>query len=109
MRLPLQTEWVAKPDTGVSRHYFKSSDTHVLTNLEPVINGPSVLLPNGSSVQATSKGTISINNQLNLEAQQTYIFPGFKNASLIALISYVTMDVMLHLTKINFTFLKTHR
>ena len=76
---------IVKADTGASRHYFKPSDAHVLRQIKRVANGPSVLLPNGDTLQATQKALIPINDTLSVQAQQTYIFPGLENASLLSI------------------------
>ena len=43
------------------------------------------MLPNGEDLQATAVGYIPINNQLSLQAQQTYIFPELTNSSLLSI------------------------
>ena len=74
-----------KVDTRASRHYSKLSDLHVLTEVQPIVSSPSVLLPNRDSLQATKREIIPINNNLSLQAQQTFIFPGFENSSLLSI------------------------
>ncbi len=82
---PTSFSATVKADTGTSHHYFKSSDARVLRNIRPISNGPSVLLPNGDTLQANKQAFIPINNNLSLQAQCTYIFPGLENSSLLSI------------------------
>ena len=48
-------------------------------------SGPTVMIPNGESIQATRQGILPLSPLLSLEAQQTAILPQLKISSLILL------------------------
>ena len=74
---------VAKGDSGTTQHYISPSDVPCLSNTIAT-NGPSVFLPNGDSVSATSKGQLPLSAHLSAKAQQANVLPGV-HTSLISL------------------------
>ena len=72
----------AKPDTGASNHYFAASDALVLTKLSPNPHGPSVTLPDMSTIYAEQQGFLPLPS-LSKEAKRTQVFSAITNASLI--------------------------
>ena len=75
----------AKCDSGASKHYFTVKDQRSLTNVQTIVNGPRVGLPDGSIVQGSQAGYMKLHSALTTQAQDTHIFPGIKSSSLISI------------------------
>ena len=45
-----------KADTGASNHFLKSVDAKYLTNLQQIVNGPTALLPNSTTITPSHSG-----------------------------------------------------
>ena len=75
---------MAKGDSAASHHYWREEDKKVLDNIESY-SGPSVLLPNNSTIAVTSKGQLALSSNLSARAKNAMILPGLKSASLISI------------------------
>ena len=75
---------MAKGDSAASHHYWREEDKKVLDNIESY-SGPSVLLPNNSTIAVTSKGQLALSSTLSSRAKNAMILPGLKSASLISI------------------------
>ena len=73
-----------KPDTGASAHFLKPEHTSCLINVEPIINGPTALLPNNTSISPTARGILPFPN-LNKTATKALIYPDLMNESLLSI------------------------
>jgi hypothetical protein len=82
---PPTTTIIAKADSGASSHYFKQQDERALANLRPTHNGPNVLLPDSTTIQATHEGQLKLHPSLSAKASTAHILDGITNASLISL------------------------
>ena len=75
----------AKCYSCASKHYFTLKDKNALTNIAPVLNGPRVGLPDGTTVRGTMAGIARLHPSLSSTAQKAHVFPGIKSSSLISL------------------------
>jgi hypothetical protein len=76
----------AKADSGASHHYWRLKDCNALSNIQHNKSGPSVRLPDNSTIQASHQGNINFNNtQLSTTATNAHILPNLQNSSLISL------------------------
>jgi hypothetical protein len=75
----------AKADSGASSHYFKTSDTPVLTNIRRTPYGPNVMLPDSTNIQATHVGQLTLHPRLSAKAQTAHGLDGITNASLVSI------------------------
>ena len=78
------TTIIAKGDSGASAHYIRPEDAKIL-NAYTVSNGPIVQQPDNTSLQATGSGSLPLSTDLTPKAQEAYVLPNLKSASLIAL------------------------
>ena len=76
---------IAKPDTGASNHYFSAKDAPVLTQLKKVTFGPTVTLPDMSTIQADQQGFLPLPNSISPEGSKAHVFEDITNASLISI------------------------
>ena len=76
---------IAKADTGVSNHYFRTKDIKALLNIKPHTNGPSVLLPDSTTISATAHGTLPLHPSLTPQSTLSHIFDNLTNSSLISI------------------------
>ena len=74
---------IVKADSGASRHYFRDCDKHVLQNTVPT-KGPTVYLPDMSSLNATEKGFLPI-DQLSRIASEAHVFKKLHSSSLLSI------------------------
>ena len=74
----------AKGDSAASHHYWREEDKKVLDKIEPHA-GPSILLPNNSTISVTSQGQLPLSESLSTQAKNAMILPGLKSASLISI------------------------
>jgi hypothetical protein len=82
---PLTNPIIAKADSGASCHYFMAKDKNVLANLHATPFGPTVTLPNNTSIQATHAGQLPFHSSLSKKATTAHILDTMTNASLISL------------------------
>ena len=75
---------MAKGDSAASHHYWRIEDAKVLSNIidKP---GPSVVIPNNSTIAVTSQGDLPISEKLSPCARNAMILPGLKSASLVSI------------------------
>jgi len=88
---------IAKADSGASSHYWLIRDKKVLLSLMKQM-GPTVYLPNNTTITATEKGSLPIKH-LSPKAAETHVLPGLKNSSLISLGQLCDDGCVIHLTK----------
>ena len=75
---------IAKADSGATAHYWRLQDTACLHNIKNS-EGPTVQLPNGTSIKATQEGYLNISNKLQNKTSKVTILPQLKSASLLSL------------------------
>ena len=80
---PSSTCIIAKADSGASRHYLRDCDKDVLLHPTPT-DGPTVYLPDMSTVSATSKGSLPLPH-LSPAAIEAHVFNNLPSSSLISL------------------------
>ena len=68
-----------KGDSAGSSHYWREKDVEVLSKIKDII-GPSVLLPNKDTIDATSQGRLPLSLLLSVCAKKAMILPGLKSA-----------------------------
>ena len=73
---------LAKLDTRVSGHFFKSSDTEKLFSNKQYHPGPTTILPNRETVRSTITGQLPFPNLTT--GNKGYGFDGIKNSSLLS-------------------------
>ena len=69
----------AKADSGATSHYLKSEHIPSLTNVTPLLHGPSAMLPNNTTITATHQGTLPFAAALSYKAKNTLVFPRLSN------------------------------
>ena len=74
----------AKLDSGASRHYLRSEDRRVLVNIRPLLNGPHVILPDQSTIQAKESGQLPLPH-VSTHAKEAKVFQDLKSSSLLSL------------------------
>ena len=75
---------IAKADSGTSNHFWREQDQGVLSNIGHE-NGPSVKLPNATTINDTKVGYIPLSTHLSKKAQKTRILKDLKSSSLISI------------------------
>ena len=71
-----------KADTGSTCTYLQPKHAHNLTNVRELPNGPQATLPDGSTIQATQQGLLSLTQRLNIPA---LVFPHLRSESLLSI------------------------
>ena len=82
---PSSTITIAKADNGGSSHYYRTADAQVLQDMCPTPYGPTVMLPDSSSIQATHKGILLLSQSLSTVSKTAHIVDGITNLLLISL------------------------
>ena len=77
------TPTIMKIDSGASGTYVRYQDKHLLPNSKPISNGPSVVLPDSTSISPTDSGHLNIPG-LSKTATKSYLFPDLHSASLLS-------------------------
>ena len=72
------------PDSGASSNYLRPTDTACATNIIADTNGPTVTLPNNSTITADRIAQLPLSSKLSTKAQQAHVLPGLTNASLLS-------------------------
>ena len=98
----------AKADSGASKHFFRQNDIHVLRNVTNDTQGPTVMLPDMSTIKATKKGTIPLMG-LSSKATTTHILPNLKSASLLSMGQLCDDGCKIELTKEKINISKKNR
>ena len=88
---------VAKADSGASKHYFRPQDINVLDNIIDE-DGPTVALPDNTTLHATKAGTLPITGVSTL-AKKVHIIPKLSSSSLISMGQLCDDDCDVHLRK----------
>ena len=73
------------PDSGASSHYLRPDDAHCATKITRNTNGPTVTLPNNSTITADRLALLPLSSQLSPLAQQAHVLPQLKNTSLLSI------------------------
>lgn len=76
--------FIAKLDSGASKHYMKEEHTQLLSNVKKIKDGPITILPNEEIFKATAQGILHLHKKLSNTAQTAFIFPKLTNESLIS-------------------------
>ena len=76
---------ISKADSGASQHYFKNEDVPVISNCTKTQVGPTVSLPDGTSMQATKTGNLELSPLLSKKATAVHVFKGIQNSSLLSI------------------------
>ena len=88
---------VAKADSGASKHYFRPQDINVLDNIIDE-DGPTVALPDNTTLHATKSGTLPITGVSN-SAKKVHIIPKLSSSSLISMGQLCDDDCDVHLRR----------
>ena len=89
---------MAKGDSAASKHYWRPQDKKVLDEIEQCL-GPSVLLPNNTTIVSTKKGQVPFSSDLSKEAKTAQILPRLASSSLISLGQLCDDDCVVLLNK----------
>ena len=89
----------AKLDSGTSKHFFKSTHSKFLNNVQELKNGLIAYLPNNTIVQASHKATITLHDNISKKASEVLIFPHLRNESLISIGQLCNDDCIIIFTK----------
>ncbi len=76
---------IAKADSGASSHYFKPTDKAALTDLKITPFGPSVTLPDSTTLTASHSGLLPFQQNLSTKAKTAHVLDGLTNSSLISI------------------------
>ena len=99
---PLNTTTViAKADSGATRHYFRATDATVLKNQQDDSSGPTVTLPDNTTITATKKGEVPLSTKLTTKATTAHVLNDLQSASLISLGQLCDDDCEVQLSKTN--------
>ena len=79
------TPFIAKLDSGASKHYIKTKHQNNLIHLKPLNNGPIAILPDTTTVQASHQGVCPLHHTLSTKAKKALVFPHLTNESLISI------------------------
>ena len=88
---------IAKGDSGATHHYISPVHQHLLDSVTSS-SGPSVLLPDNSTVTATTKGILPLSRSLTSKAQTAHVIPAL-HTSLISLGQLADDDCSILLNK----------
>ena len=75
---------IAKGDSAATNNYWKKEDENFLFSPSPFV-GPSVTLPDGTTIRSTTMGYLPLSNQLSSKAKKATVLPNLKSSSLISL------------------------
>ena len=76
---------MAKADTGATKHYIKCEDESILTDIQPVVNGPEVKQPDCTTLKITKRGFLPFHPSLTNTATQASVLPKLRSSSLVAI------------------------
>ena len=92
---------IAKGDSGATSHYWREQDKKCLQNIE-ITPGPTVTLPNNTTITSTARGRLPLHDSLSREATTTAILPNLHSSSLISLGQLCDDDCQVLLNKNHF-------
>ena len=72
---------IAKGDSGATSHYWRDQDVQCLKNIE-ITPGPTVTLPNNTTITSTARGRLLLHDSLSQEATTAAILPTSQSSSL---------------------------
>ena len=75
---------IAKADSGASDHYIRMKDANILSDLKNIAS-KAIIIPDGSTIQATQSGILPFAPELSQRAKTAKILPQLKSTSLISL------------------------
>ena len=99
---------IAKGDSGASAHYIRPEDSAILNNYES-LNGPIVQQPDNTNLRSTGSGQLPLSKKLTKKAQEAYVLPNLKSASLIALGQLCDDDCKVILSKDSLNVVKNNK
>ena len=82
---PQQATIIEKSNSGASNNYCCTEDWLVMTDIKDTHNGPTVQLPNNSTMNATNPGNIPLSGNISLYKKKAHIFDALNIALLIYL------------------------
>ena len=82
--IPTDNMIIAKGDSGATSHYWREQDKRCLQQIEHA-PGPTVTLPNNTTITSTARGRLPLHNSLSTKATTTSILPNLQSSSLISL------------------------
>ena len=68
---------IAKDDSAASNHYWRQEDSECLEDVKKFA-GPSLLLPNSTTIVANQRGQLPLSPELSKRAQTAMILPTLK-------------------------------
>ena len=71
-------------DSGASSNYLQPEDSHCATEISVDHFGPTVTLPDASTIQSNKTAQLPLSPQLSSAAQSSHILPGLKSTSLLS-------------------------
>ena len=71
-----------KADSGASKTYLKKEHEKYMHSMTDLSNGPKAILPDNSSIQASSQGLLPLHSTFNHKA---LVFPALKSESLLSI------------------------
>ena len=74
---------IAKGDSAASNHYWRLQDMDTLTNVKSA-PGPTVTLPNLTTITSTQQGQLPLSQKLSHQAKQAAVLTDLHSASLIS-------------------------
>ena len=83
-KLSRQKIIVAKGDSGASSHFIQEDGQQCLSNIENC-DGPTIQLPDASTLKVTKEGTLPFSNLLTKQGKTATIVPGLQSSSLISI------------------------
>ena len=76
---------MCKADSGASKTYIKPQDKGILQNFQRFINGPEVLVPNGTNMYTIETGYLPLHKLLSTHAKKDNILEGLSNVLLLSI------------------------
>jgi hypothetical protein len=97
-----------KADTGATAHYIKANDAGLLHALTTTKTGPSVRLPNNTTMQTQLRGHLPISN-IPKQATQAHVFKDLQSASLLSVGQLCDSDCTAVFTKTDLQIFDTNK
>ena len=76
------TQEFMKADSGALRAYLKEVNRHFFHNTQLLNHGPAATLPDGSTMNATERGDLTLHDSLKTTA---LVYPHLANESLLSI------------------------
>ena len=78
----INTQDIIKADSGSSKIYLQGKHAKYLQDLHNLSNGPSAIIPDGSTIQATAQGNLPLHKSINTN---TLVYLNLNNESLLSI------------------------